>query len=359
MLKICQLDEFDRWMEKMMKYSRMGVVIIVLLEVLAFFALGIICHNEWKDKVLLYILNYLLFPTIRNIIIVGLGSMGVKLYIDKKKKVAAYSGMIAISLMICNMVYTHNEIVVLMGAIGIPILLAITMGEKRFIDNISLFNGLMLLIIQIKVVEHTKMKAEVVVMTLVCSGLLILMFYIIARGLLTYYGDVLNCWSMISEVKKIDSLSGLLCKAAICNELEETIEEGRGSGMSIALISVDSLREIDEKYGGEKIGIIINELGSFIKRFANNSIKIGRYGEDEFILIFEKHGVMQVVTVCELIRDFVYTQKVAGLKQGEVTVSIGIATLSNMTKDHIELLIKGKEALKKAKESGKNKTVIS
>lgn len=359
MLRISQLDELEQWIEKLMKYTQLVVIGLAILEVIIFLGVGIVCSGEWKGNLKTYLLEYLLIPTVKNLIIVSLGTIGVKLYISKSKRIAEYIQMITISMICCNIIYTHSELSIFMGIVGIPILLAIAMGDKKFLDNISLFNLGVLLISQIQLVETSKQSTVIIVSTLIYSIGIISIFYLIARRLLTHYGDVLNCWHIMSETRKIDYLTGMLCKQAIYDELDTLIEEGKGSGMSIALISVDDFEKFVKTYGEKKGEIIIREIGYIIKKFISKGIKIGRYSENEFIVLFENHGVMQVITACELIRDYIYSQKIDEFLEGDISVSIGIATLSDKTKDAIELILKGKQALNRAKDGGKNKTVVS
>lgn len=359
MLRIHQLEELDRWIEKSMKYCWRVVSIIVLIEVLAFFTFGIIDKSVWENQIELYILNHILFPTVRNILIVGLGSIGVRLYIKSNKIRAAYISMITISLIGMNLIYTHSDSLILIGLIGIPVILSITIGDKKFTDNMSLFNGVLLLLIQIKIVETSDLTVEKIVATLVWSIIILGVIHMIAKGLLEYYGNVLQCWNIVSETMKVEPLTGTLCKRAISEELETMVEEVNGGALSIALIDIDGIKLLNETYGREIGDEVIKALGEIIKTHINKGIKVGRYGEDEFIILFENHGVMQVIAVCELIRDCLYNHQLGKLNRNELSASIGIATLTDKTRDSIELLLKGKEALKKAKESGKNKTVVS
>ncbi|MEG0352164.1 MAG: GGDEF domain-containing protein [Cellulosilyticaceae bacterium] len=359
MLKISQLDELERWIEKCMKYCWGVVLIIALIEVLAFFSFSIIRSNEWKDQLQVYILNYILFPTVRNVLIVGFGNIGVAMYLKSKKIRAAYIGMITVSLVGMNLIYTHSDMLVLIGVIGIPVILSITVGDKKFTENISLLNGVLLLFVQIRIVETLDLSAELVVATLISSMIMLIGVHRIAKGLLEYYGNILRCWSIADEVTKLEPLTGTLCKKAISDELDTMVEEVCGGALSIALIDIDNMKSLNKIYGREVGDEVIKELARIIKKSTNNGIKVGRYGEDEFILLFDNHGVMQVITVCELIRDSFYNYNMGIMESEKLSASIGIATLTDKTRDSIELLIKGKEALKKAKESGKNKTVVS
>lgn len=359
MLRISELDELEQWMEKLMRYTQLIIIGLSILEVLIFLGVGIVCTGKGEENLKIYVLEYLLVPIIRNLVIVILGNVGVKLYMNKNKKTAAYIQIIAISILCCNIIYTHSELNILIGIIGIPMLLAICIGDRKFLDNISLLNLGLLLLSQIQLVEVSKQLTSVIIATLVYSIGMISIFYLIARGLLTYYGDVLKCWHIVSETKKIDYMTGLLCKQAIYDELEVLIEDGKGSGMSIAIISIDDFDRIIHIYGQEKREQIMREVSHVIKKMTNHGMKVGRYSEEEFIIVFENHGVMQVITTCELIRDYIYSRKFDELLEGEISVSIGIATLSDKTKDAIELILKGKEALKRAKDGGKNKTVVS
>lgn len=359
MLKVHQLEELDKWIEKLMKYCKIAVVIFALVEVLIFFSFGIMHSSKWQGKIKIYLLDYLLFPTVRNIIIVGLGSLGVRLYSEKRKVIRNYMAMLTVVLMSMNIVYTHSDVVVLIGMMGIPILLTIAVGDKRFTDNIGVISAGLLLLVQIKIVDVHLLSAESIVATIICSAFTLLISYLAAKGLLSYYGDVLQCWEIASEEKKMDPMTGVMCKKAICDELDDMVSTVSGGMLSIALINIDNMKEIIRLGGQISADLTVKKLGDIVKSCTDNHVKIGRFGKDEFVIVFQNHGVMQVITTCERIRDTFYTEEKTVLKDGNASVSIGIATLTHKTRDSVELLIKGKEALKQAKESGKNKTVVS
>lgn len=356
MLKINELEQLDRWLESLKKYCWIVSVGILLLEILIFFGFNIMSSSKWENKIDRYILEYILFPTIRNIIFIGLGSLGINMYLHKKKKIAAYIGLITVSLIIMNFIYTHIEVLALIGLIFLPVILSVVVGDKEFTDHIALFDGLMLLLIETKVVDVLDLSTGVLVANIVGAAMSLVIVYGIARGILEYYGDVLKCWNIASEAIKIEPMTGVCCKKAICEELEEIVDEAKSSSLSIAILDVDNIKQINETYGRNEGDRIIIELANILKKNKGKDMKIGRYGGNEFIIIFANHGIMQVITICETIREEFYTLRV---EDQPVSISLGIATLTDKTRDSIELVIKGKEALKKAKENGKNKTVVS
>ena len=79
----------------------------------------------------------------------------------------------------------------------------------------------------------------------------------------------------------------------------------------------------------------------------------GRYGGEEFLLIFPATSLLPALNTCERIRAQVETHAWTGLLKGRVTVSIGV-TQYVLGESVLEFFSRADTAMYMAKEGGRN-----
>lgn len=129
--------------------------------------------------------------------------------------------------------------------------------------------------------------------------------------------------------------------------------------MSVAMIDIDNFKSINDKYGHDAGDIILKGTAQIIKSNLGNDAYIGRYGGEEFLVIFNKTNINEVLEICmqigKLIEEALYN---IGEKIISTTVSMGLYEYM----DDISFYDGIKNADKRlyiAKENGKNKVICS
>lgn len=203
-----------------------------------------------------------------------------------------------------------------------------------------------------------------------------------------------NQLDRITEISKIDSLTGVYNKRAFLEQLEkerqrvfrqkkwlenrefdnaknnsgkvyrQTIEEirERFSTFSIVLIDIDFFKIFNDSYGhilGDKIlKAIGNVLNS--RQFLRDNDIAGRFGGEEFILLLPETDARSAFTVAERIRKEIESLKFSHGKHSDIqiTLSLGIAEFYPDDRNSEEVIRRGDIAVSYAKESGRDRTVI-
>lgn len=156
-----------------------------------------------------------------------------------------------------------------------------------------------------------------------------------------------------------DFLTGLWNRFAIMSRLSTEFSRAvrHNSPLSIAMADLDRFKQINDTYGHQAGDTVLVETGARMMNTLRAYDAVGRYGGEEFLLIFPECEMKNAITVCERVRSAICETPIH-LKEGaiDVTASFGISTL-NFTEDtQIETMInRADNALYKAKENGRNR----
>ena len=175
--------------------------------------------------------------------------------------------------------------------------------------------------------------------------------FVLEDELESEHRDVLNRWVFT------DDLTGLVVKRRFYSQLHFQIQralEGSES-LSLLMMDLDGLKRINDAHGHAMGGFIISQAGRRIGEIVNPLGQACRYGGDEFVAYLIKHDLSQGLKVAEEIRSAIEVQTFE--KDGKVlklSISIGVAALTETSRE-VEVLNKAAdEALYRAKGKGRN-----
>ena len=125
--------------------------------------------------------------------------------------------------------------------------------------------------------------------------------------------------------------------------------------LSIIMCDIDHFKAVNDTYGhlgGDKV---LQAMGTLLSSNKRDEDFIARYGGEEFVLVLEHCSAQDAKTKADEIRVALSKLQIDGIS---VTASFGVAQINSEHKDFEALLKDADEALYKAKESGRNKTII-
>jgi len=166
-----------------------------------------------------------------------------------------------------------------------------------------------------------------------------------------------------NELKKLaikDSLTGAHNKHYFYKKLESKIVEYLTFRIkfSILFLDLDGFKEVNDNYGhligDEILRTFVLKIGEVIRP---NDI-IGRLGGDEFCILFSEMNLTESMEIAEKCRKATENINVR-TEKGEVRVTIsgGIAEITDKTLDLFTLISRADEAMYLAKSIGKNSIV--
>ncbi|MFO7899551.1 MAG: diguanylate cyclase [Planctomycetota bacterium] len=165
----------------------------------------------------------------------------------------------------------------------------------------------------------------------------------------------------LALVDTTDPLTGVYKKRRTDAEIQEELERARryGRSLSLAIVDIDSFRDLNEKLGRSAGDRVLKETARLLSGSLRRSDILGRYGGEQFAVILPETGRRQALGAAEKLRKLVGdTPMTVADKTVHVTVSVGIATFTSNNFDHADGLVgAAQQALGGAKQAGRNRCV--
>ena len=162
-----------------------------------------------------------------------------------------------------------------------------------------------------------------------------------------------------------DELTGCLNFRSIMEVIENEIIRSRRyqKKFSIIMIDIDQLKVINDEYSHTAGNDALIAFADVIKNSVRNIDVIGRYGGDEFIVILPETDSQNALVALERIKlglnqTKIFSPQVKNLNKVILTFSAGIAVFPDNAKNLKELICVVDGALRRAKQEGKNRTVL-
>ena len=162
------------------------------------------------------------------------------------------------------------------------------------------------------------------------------------------------------ELATTDALTGLLNRRAFDNELDNLVHNAMDNQHFLLILDLDHFKKVNDTFGhlvGDKV---IRYTAGLLKKHTAEHHHSARYGGEEMAVIMPNTELKTALEVAENIRQSLASsqlkQKNSDLSIGQITVSIGVATLGN-NDDSESFIERADSALYSAKETGRNKVV--
>lgn len=160
------------------------------------------------------------------------------------------------------------------------------------------------------------------------------------------------------ELATTDSLTGVLTRGAFMEEAEDAfrLAKRHSRPMSVMMIDADYFKRINDTHGHHVGDEVLIELASLIGECLRTTDKFGRYGGEEFSAVLQETNHEEAVAVAERVLEVVRNARVPveGSDPIQFTVSVGIATMNDESKDLDALIQTADENLYKAKDAGRD-----
>jgi diguanylate cyclase len=135
------------------------------------------------------------------------------------------------------------------------------------------------------------------------------------------------------------------------------IAQKKEESISLLMIDIDFFKHVNDTYGHMEGDVVLKELSKILSYICSSSGEVSRNGGEEFSVLINNCTLSQAIDIAERIRVNVqnYTIVLSTGKQISITVSIGVTTYPETTKDIRKLVVNADKALYDAKQSGRNK----
>ncbi|MBV7455876.1 GGDEF domain-containing protein [Acidovorax sp. sif1233] len=163
----------------------------------------------------------------------------------------------------------------------------------------------------------------------------------------------------IQEDAQRDPLVGCFNRRYVLAALEEQKQLADESGipLCLAVVDIDHFKRINDELGHLGGDEVLRTFARVAQQGVRAGDVFGRYGGEEFLLIFPATSLLPALNTCERIRAQVEIHAWAGLLKGRVTVSIGV-TQYVLGESVLEFFSRADTAMYMAKEGGRNQVVV-
>jgi diguanylate cyclase (GGDEF)-like protein len=167
----------------------------------------------------------------------------------------------------------------------------------------------------------------------------------------------------VIKTRERDVLTGLYNREFLERFLPDEISRARilNTPISLVMLDVDDFKHYNDTNGHPEGDRALKKVADLVQSSIRNYDLSIRYGGEEFCIIMPGTILANACMICERIRKVVadeYFESEEKQPNGNLTVSLGVATLSEHVSSEKELLKFADMALYQAKRSGKNKVCI-
>ncbi len=180
-------------------------------------------------------------------------------------------------------------------------------------------------------------------------------------GAMTDINDQKLAQEQLRELATHDTLTGIYNRRYLDEVVQRELERARRytRPLTVAMVDADHFKNINDSYGHPVGDEVLRAVSDRCRRTLRSNDVLGRYGGEEFVVVFPETSLDEARTVAERVRDAVGgTPITVGDRSLEVTVSIGLASLCG-GQDPASLLARADTALYEAKQSGRNRVIAS
>lgn len=177
--------------------------------------------------------------------------------------------------------------------------------------------------------------------------------------------DLYKAQQTLRNLAETDALTELRNRGALYLDLEKLFNahQGKANTFSVLFLDIDHFKQINDTYGHAAGDYVLKEVANILSLSIRPDDVSGRYGGEEFVIGLPHCSASNAFELAERIREHITrheftVQDDKEYKAIDVTTSIGIASITEMT-DSIEgLLSQADKAVYAAKQAGRNQSII-
>ncbi len=166
----------------------------------------------------------------------------------------------------------------------------------------------------------------------------------------------------IRDMARTDGLTGLLNHRTFVEKLTEEYRrlDRESRPFSILLMDIDKFKSVNDRYGHPVGDAAIKTVAKVMKETVRGSDFVARYGGEEFAVGMVETDSRGALQMAERIRKILEKTVVTRVSDGElrITVSIGVSSFPEDTRNVADLVTMADNALYQAKRSGRNRVCL-
>lgn len=164
----------------------------------------------------------------------------------------------------------------------------------------------------------------------------------------------------LRQIAQKDFLTGVLSRRAFIKDVERELRPtARLAPGALVLFDIDHFKSVNDRFGHPGGDKVLKEVAARASAEIRADDSIGRVGGEEFALLLPDTDAAGAVAVAERVRMAMAAAPVSLDEALTVTSSFGVAVLTDAITDPTEWLGAADAALYRAKNEGRNRTVLA
>jgi diguanylate cyclase (GGDEF)-like protein len=175
-------------------------------------------------------------------------------------------------------------------------------------------------------------------------------------------GQLKQSRARLELLSTIDSLTQLPNRKSLMEDFSAMLMryQRHPRAFSLLMIDIDHFKVINDEYGHLGGDDVLRHVASILREQMRQVDVVARYGGEEFIALLDETDSVEAHSVAERIRSTIAASHVS--YQGrliQVTVSIGVAEISELHETREQLIDRADKAMYQAKQQGRNRVVLA
>ncbi|MCB5160434.1 diguanylate cyclase [Marinomonas algarum] len=186
--------------------------------------------------------------------------------------------------------------------------------------------------------------------------------FAVARASLFDITDRIRLEKKLETLANVDSLTGISNRRYFYEQATVEFQHATSDQKELAIMmfDVDHFKHVNDHYGHDVGDLVLKRLAQEIRHCLTDKDLFARFGGEEFIVLLTEQAEQEVMRVAESIRARVEGLNIETPSDNvQITVSLGVATLTPQDKKLDALIKKSDVALYDAKKQGRNRVVQS
>lgn len=158
-----------------------------------------------------------------------------------------------------------------------------------------------------------------------------------------------------------DPLTGIYNRRFIDNQIELELKRAQRykSKLTIGFIDIDRFKHINDTYGHHNGDLVLQGLSHRLQSALRGTDFVGRYGGEEFIVLFPHTGAGQASDVIAQVLEKLQHQPIAKFEQQEffITFSAGLCEY-DAASEAKDWIARADAAMYRAKQEGRNRIIV-
>ncbi len=164
----------------------------------------------------------------------------------------------------------------------------------------------------------------------------------------------------VKQLAYLDGLTGIFNRRYFELRIVEEIERARRfqAGMGVVMVDIDQFKRLNDEFGHLLGDEVLRQVSSIFHQQLRKIDVVCRFGGEEFAILLSQTNAQHARSVAEKLRRLVENWQFPGVPR-PVTISAGVSTFPEHGATRDELVKSADAGLYAAKQSGRNRVVLS